>query len=867
MFVLLEKPMKDRCSAIKAKIRLTEKEAECAWRCEWNIIFDKINPMNKVNISSFLKQFEGITIKLIRTKSIALTDVLNQIAKKGPNLNQQGYKDIKLYILDYFSEDNYLKRWDTFYASVVRKFSRYGIDIDRLYPKIDVTKSCFNVGVINNIRDAKAYLNAEYILLADVLLADAERFRFRKLLQCFELKPSFYGFGLNLNAIIEKIFYRFQNKLIFSLLIAIFIFGLDANAFAESDRERCYKAYKANKFKEAYPICLSAAEAGDAEAQSNVGSMLRFGDGTAKNETKAVEWYLKSASQGYSKAFLYLGIIHDDIKNIDKSKKYFEAAVTGLKASANLGDSTAQNDLGEMYMSGIGVNQDYAEAAKWYHMAAEQGVTKAQYWLGLMYENSMGVKQDYSEAINWYRKAAMQSDVEAQYNLGLMYQNGIGAEVDYTEAEYWYLQAARQGDANAQNNLGVMYQYGTGVRQDYTEAVSWYRKAAKLERRDAQSNLGYMYYSGKGVPKSFKEAFNWYKKAAYNEHKESQWQLGYMYAAGEGVEQDNVKALAWFTLASTNDAEKAELRDNIEKSLKPSEVQQAQKLAIKLDADIKQWREQQLAAIFGIKNQSATPKNKFTALAIPNNIKPTFTSNDYAVVIGIEKYRTVPPTEFASEDARMVHDYLKALGIPAYNIELLADDRATLSDIRKVIETKLPSMVKSNSRVVVYFAGHGAPSMVQGESYIVPYDGDPSFLTDTAYPLSRLYDRLSRLQVKEILVILDSCFSGSGGRSVIAKNTRPLVMFKDTPPPTSGNMIVLTSSHGNQITTSLPEVGHGAFTYFFLRALQDGKRNIDEVYAYLKEHVSEEAKRMNVDQTPFISPDPAKLKGRFVFVE
>ncbi len=244
---------------------------------------------------------------------------------------------------------------------------------------------------------------------------------------------------------------------------------------------------------------------------------------------------------------------------------------------------------------------------------------------------------------------------------------------------------------------------------------------------------------------------------------------------------------------------------------------------------------------------------------------PIFTTNDIAIIIGIEKYRSVPPTEYAAADAGMVRDYLKALGISDRNIEFLSDDRATLSDIRKVIETKLPNMVKANSRVIVYYAGHGAPGTTKGESYLVPYDGDPSFLADTAYPLSRLYDRLSRLNAKEVLVILDSCFSGAGGRSVLAKNTRPLVMVKDTPPPTSKKMIVMTSSRGSQITTSLAETGHGAFTYFFLRALQEGNRDIGEVYAYLNPRVTEEAKRQNVDQTPTISPAADKLKGRFLF--
>ena len=60
-----------------------------------------------------------------------------------------------------------------------------------------------------------------------------------------------------------------------------------------------------------------------------------------------------------------------------------------------------------------GVKQDFAEAAKWYRKAAEQGDAAAQYNLGIMYEEGTGVKQDFAEAAKWYRKAAEQGDTEA----------------------------------------------------------------------------------------------------------------------------------------------------------------------------------------------------------------------------------------------------------------------------------------------------------------------------------------------------------------------------------------------------------------------------------------------------------------------
>ncbi len=44
----------------------------------------------------------------------------------------------------------------------------------------------------------------------------------------------------------------------------------------------------------------------------------------------------------------------------------------------------------------------------------------------------------------------------------------------------------------------------------------------------------------------------------------------------------------------------------------------------------------------------------------------------------------------------------------------------------------------------------------------MPYDGDPNYLPQTGYPLKRLYEQLANLPSREMIVVLDSCFSGMG---------------------------------------------------------------------------------------------------------
>ncbi len=237
-------------------------------------------------------------------------------------------------------------------------------------------------------------------------------------------------------------------------------------------------------------------------------------------------------------------------------------------------------------------------------------------------------------------------------------------------------------------------------------------------------------------------------------------------------------------------------------------------------------------------------------------------NNAFAVVIGIENYRSLPKSDYSSKDAALVKSYLKALGFQERNIDFIADEKATKTDLEKSVEAWLPNRVKKDSMVLVYFSGHGAPEPATGDAYIVPYDGDPNYLSVTGYPLKKLYDQLGKLEAREIIVVLDSCFSGAGGRSVLAKGARPLVMMAmaETLP---SNMAVLAATESSQISTSSPEKGHGIFTYYFLKAIKEGKTNIAEIHEFIKPLVEDEAKAMNVQQSPSLRPDAEKLRGKF----
>ncbi|MFH2204352.1 MAG: caspase family protein [Elusimicrobiota bacterium] len=247
---------------------------------------------------------------------------------------------------------------------------------------------------------------------------------------------------------------------------------------------------------------------------------------------------------------------------------------------------------------------------------------------------------------------------------------------------------------------------------------------------------------------------------------------------------------------------------------------------------------------------AAAPRRSYSSDADEPSYKLKEQEDRYAVVVGIEDYEGLPSADFAERDARSVRAHLLALGYPERNVVLLTGRAAGRAAIEKYVESWLPDRVNDRSRVLFYFSGHGAPDIKSGSSYLLPWDGDPKYLGNTAYPLRRLYKQLDSLQARQVVVALDACFSGAGGRSVLPKGARPLVMKVDDGSKGTGRLVVLAASRGDEITGSDEKQGHGLFTYYLLSGLNNRRTSVQALYEYLTPLVRDAARADNRDQTP-----------------
>lgn len=275
---------------------------------------------------------------------------------------------------------------------------------------------------------------------------------------------------------------------------------------------------------------------------------------------------------------------------------------------------------------------------------------------------------------------------------------------------------------------------------------------------------------------------------------------------------------------------------------------------------------------------SAKPKDTSDAQVATSSVVdrlPSYRLNAnpkaYAIVIGIERYRQkLPAADFAVNDAKAMTAYLtKAMGYPEENVVTLLNENASKSDFEKYIERWLPNNLEDGGSVFVYYSGHGAPNPKTGNAFLVPYDGDPSFIEETGYSLERLYDKLGKLNARKVIVALDSCFSGAGGRSVLAKGARPLVMAKDTSVALAKQIVVMAAASGDQVSSSYEEKGHGVFTYFLLNGIKEhlegskGREGlaVETLYDYLKPQVERVSRKLNNnEQTPQLIVGDEKLK-------
>jgi len=135
----------------------------------------------------------------------------------------------------------------------------------------------------------------------------------------------------------------------------------------------------------------------------------------------------------------------------------------------------------------------YEEAFEKYRGLAEKGTVTAQLLLGWLYQVGKGVQQNVAEAKKWYEKAAITQSPQAQFYLGNLFRT-MG---EYNQVLDWLERSAAQGYSPAIYLLGQLYYMGEGVDLDKQKASEYFKRAAEKGHLFAQRNIAYDMIKGR----------------------------------------------------------------------------------------------------------------------------------------------------------------------------------------------------------------------------------------------------------------------------------------------------------------------------------------------------------------------------------
>ena len=246
--------------------------------------------------------------------------------------------------------------------------------------------------------------------------------------------------------------------------------------------------------------------------------------------------------------------------------------------------------------------------------------------------------------------------------------------------------------------------------------------------------------------------------------------------------------------------------------------------------------------------------------SVDKNIPKTHiqNKNTFVLIIANEKYYNVAPVPFALNDGTIFQQYcLNTLGIPSEQITFYSN--ATLNQIRAGVNW-LQKITRAfdNPNVIVYYAGHGIPDESSKTAYLLPVDGNGVDVA-TGYKLDDLYAALGGMPASQITVFMDACFSGSKREEGMLASARGIALKVKSGTP-KGNMVVFSAAQGDETAYPYNDEGHGMFTYFLLKKLQETAGDID-LYS-LGEYIIRNVKQQSIlkngkDQTPTVIPSAA----------
>ena len=154
-----------------------------------------------------------------------------------------------------------------------------------------------------------------------------------------------------------------------------------------------------------------AADQGDANAQYNLGLMIKQGMFGTVDVVAIRALYEQAAAQGHALATVNLANMMQggSAQDLIRARELYEQA-----AKADIPE--AYLNLGSFYLAGDGgLAQSYTQARKCFEAAAALGLSEAMFRLGDIWHRGYGVPKNLNKAREWHRQAAEQGHMMSAF--------------------------------------------------------------------------------------------------------------------------------------------------------------------------------------------------------------------------------------------------------------------------------------------------------------------------------------------------------------------------------------------------------------------------------------------------------------------
>ncbi len=229
----------------------------------------------------------------------------------------------------------------------------------------------------------------------------------------------------------------------------------------------------------------------------------------------------------------------------------------------------------------------------------------------------------------------------------------------------------------------------------------------------------------------------------------------------------------------------------------------------------------------------------------------------YAIVIGISKYRNLPPLRYADRDARSFYDYMvskEGMNVDSSNISLCVNELANINNLGNCVSDILKKDIRKGDRVIFFFAGHGDyDAKIMTDQSLLLLQGAPdgnyfqNVFSGDYISTSDLHIKFTNELIKkgaEVMLIIDACHSGgmnsqlAGGEQGGIITTNALNTIQST--------VKMYSCQANQYSLESTQFGggRGLFSYILMEGLygmadanNDKAVTMKELQRYLEDNV------------------------------